>query len=150
MKNKHSTNGVKGTLTEKQLRFVEEYLIDCNATAGYKRAGYKVTSDAAAQAAAARLLANPKVAAAIEAAKKARSDRTEVTIDFVVQETLANYRRCVEAEEFAAANKSLVKFLADKLNCARSRVELVRGHKSRHKVVMLHGLKPEEILKKLA
>lgn len=50
----------------------------------------------------------------------------------------------------AAANESLVKFLADKLNCARSRVELVRGHKSRHKVVMLHGLKPEEILKKLA
>src|SRR5450432_973264 len=107
MKNTHSTNGTKGTLTGKQLRFVEEFLIDCNATAAYKRAGYKVTSDAAAQAAASRLLANPKVAAAIEAAKKARSDRTEVTIDFVVRETLANYRRCVEAEEFAAANKSL-------------------------------------------
>jgi Pyruvate/2-oxoacid:ferredoxin oxidoreductase gamma subunit len=107
MKHPHSTNGAQHALTQKQLRFVQEYLLDCNATAAYKRAGYQVTSDTAAQAAASRLLKNPKVAEAIDVAKKARGDRTEITIDFVVQETLANYRRCVEAEEFAAANKAL-------------------------------------------
>jgi len=49
----------------------------------------------------------------------------------------------------AAANEALIKLLARKLDCARGRVELVRGHKSRHKVVKLHGFVPEEILKLL-
>ena len=49
----------------------------------------------------------------------------------------------------AAANEALVKLLADELDCARGRVELIRGHKSRHKVVKLHGFAPEEALKKL-
>jgi uncharacterized protein (TIGR00251 family) len=40
----------------------------------------------------------------------------------------------------AAANESLLKLLADKLECPRGRVELVRGHTSRHKVIKLHGL----------
>ncbi len=48
-----------------------------------------------------------------------------------------------------AANEALVKLLAGQLDCARSRVELIRGHKSRHKVVKLHGFAPEEALKQL-
>ena len=49
----------------------------------------------------------------------------------------------------AAANEALVKLLAGQLDCARNRVELIRGHKSRHKVVKLHDFTPEEVLKKL-
>jgi uncharacterized protein (TIGR00251 family) len=49
----------------------------------------------------------------------------------------------------AAANEALVELLAEKLDCARGRVALVRGQKSRHKVVKLHGFKPEEVLQKL-
>jgi hypothetical protein len=49
----------------------------------------------------------------------------------------------------AAANEALVEFLAEKFNCARSRIELVRGHKSRHKVLKLHGFAASEILKNL-
>jgi hypothetical protein len=49
----------------------------------------------------------------------------------------------------AAANAALVQLLADELDCARGRVELIRGHKSRHKAVKLHGFTPEEVLKKL-
>ena len=49
----------------------------------------------------------------------------------------------------AAANEVLVEFLAEKFNCARSRIELVRGHKSRHKVVKLHGFAAADILKNL-
>ena len=49
----------------------------------------------------------------------------------------------------AAANEALIRLLAERLDCARGRVELVRGHKSRHKVVKLHGFTPEEVLKKL-
>jgi hypothetical protein len=49
----------------------------------------------------------------------------------------------------AAANEALIKLLAEKLDCARGRIELVRGHKSRHKIIKLHGFTPEEALKKL-
>jgi uncharacterized protein (TIGR00251 family) len=49
----------------------------------------------------------------------------------------------------AAANEALIKLLAEKLDCARGRVELVRGHKSRHKVLKLHGFTPEEIVQKV-
>jgi phage terminase small subunit len=103
MKNKHSTNGAKGTLTEKQLRFVEEYLLDCNATAAYKRAGYKVTSDAAAQAAASRLSTNVKVSATIRAGLEARTQRTEITADWVVKEACKTYNAAFEEGKYAAA-----------------------------------------------
>jgi len=49
----------------------------------------------------------------------------------------------------AAANEALICLLAERLDCARGRVELVRGHKSRHKVVKLHGFTPGEALKRL-
>jgi uncharacterized protein (TIGR00251 family) len=49
----------------------------------------------------------------------------------------------------AAANEALVQLLADRLDCARGRVELVRGYKSRHKMVKLHGFAPEEVFQKL-
>ena len=49
----------------------------------------------------------------------------------------------------AAANEALVKLLAQQLDCPRNRVELVRGHTSRHKIVKLYGLAPEEVVKRL-
>ena len=49
----------------------------------------------------------------------------------------------------AAANDALLQLLVDRLDCARGRVELVRGHKSRHKVIKLHGFAPAEVMQKL-
>jgi uncharacterized protein (TIGR00251 family) len=49
----------------------------------------------------------------------------------------------------AAANQALIELLAEKLDCPRGRVELVRGLTSRHKTVMLHGLNPETCLQKI-
>lgn len=49
----------------------------------------------------------------------------------------------------AAANQALVEFLAEKLDCSRGKVELIRGHTSRHKTILLHGFKPEDVLPKL-
>ena len=46
----------------------------------------------------------------------------------------------------AAANEALVRLVAEKLDCPRSRVELVRGHTSRHKVLKLHGWSAEAVL----
>lgn len=49
----------------------------------------------------------------------------------------------------SAANEALVRFLAQKLDCGRGCVELVRGQTSRHKLVKLHGMEPEEVAEKL-
>ena len=49
----------------------------------------------------------------------------------------------------AAANEALLELLAGWLDCARGRVELIRGHRSRHKVVKLHGFALEEVRRKL-
>jgi uncharacterized protein (TIGR00251 family) len=50
----------------------------------------------------------------------------------------------------AAANEALVKLLAQWLDCPRNRVELIRGHTSRHKTIKLHGLTAEAVAKVLA
>lgn len=49
----------------------------------------------------------------------------------------------------SAANEALVRFLAEQLDCPRNRVELIRGHTSRHKTLKLHGLSAEAVLAKL-
>lgn len=53
-------------MTPKQEMFALEYLKDLNATAAYKRAGYKGNGNVA-ESTAAKLLSNPKVAAHIQA-----------------------------------------------------------------------------------
>jgi uncharacterized protein (TIGR00251 family) len=50
----------------------------------------------------------------------------------------------------AAANEALIRLLAETLNCPRGKVELVRGHTSRHKTIKLHGLAAEAVAGKLA
>lgn len=73
-----------GKLTEKQSRFVEEYLIDLNATqaairAGYKRSEYTDTN-------ANKILENTRVAEEIEKKMAERSKRTGINQDRVIQE----------------------------------------------------------------
>ena len=71
------------SLTPKQCRFVDEYLIDLNATKAAIRAGYSTNR---ANAMGHENLTKPDIAAAIEAAMKARSERTEITQDRVLAE----------------------------------------------------------------
>lgn len=72
-------------LTAKQQRFVEEYLIDLNATRAYKAAGYSVKSDNAAAVEGHKLLRNPKIASEVQKAMDERSERTEITADMVLR-----------------------------------------------------------------
>ena len=70
-------------LTEKQQRFVEEYLIDLNATQAAIRAGYSAKT---ADVQGSRMLGNVKVQQAVAEAMAARSKRTGVNQDRVVLE----------------------------------------------------------------
>lgn len=49
----------------------------------------------------------------------------------------------------AAANEALIRLLAEKLDCSRGKVELIRGQTSRHKTIKLHGFSAEAVAKKL-
>lgn len=49
----------------------------------------------------------------------------------------------------SAANEALIRLLAEKLDCTRSCVELVRGKTSRHKLVRVRGLTAEAVLSRL-
>jgi phage terminase small subunit len=70
-------------LTDKQKAFVEEYLIDLNATQAAIRAGY---SEKTARQVGNENLTKPDVADAIAAAQAERSQRTEVSADRVLLE----------------------------------------------------------------
>jgi len=49
----------------------------------------------------------------------------------------------------AAANEALIRLLAERLDCPRSAVQLVRGHNSRHKIIKLHGVSVKTVLARL-
>lgn len=69
-------------LTPKQERFVQEYLVDLNATAAARRAGY---SEKRASELGYQLLQKTTVQAAIQKAIRDRSQRTEVDQDYVIK-----------------------------------------------------------------
>lgn len=73
----------KGKLTEKQQRFIDEYLIDLNATQAAIRAGYSVES---ARDIGCENLTKPNIQQAIAKAMAERSKRTGVNQDRVVLE----------------------------------------------------------------
>lgn len=70
-------------LTEKQKRFVAEYLVDLNATQAAIRAGYKPKT---AGQIGAENLKKPEIQEAISKANRDRQKRTEITQDMVVAE----------------------------------------------------------------
>lgn len=70
-------------LNAKQRRFVDEYLIDLNATQAATRAGYSAKT---AQEQSSRLLSNVMVQSALSERMKDRESRTEITQDKVLAE----------------------------------------------------------------
>ncbi|MGK4923153.1 terminase small subunit [Bordetella hinzii] len=70
-------------LTDKQRRFVDEYLVDLNATQAAIRAGY---SEKTAYSIGNENLSKPEIAEAIQAAQAERAKRTEITQDMVLRE----------------------------------------------------------------
>jgi len=69
------------TISHKQQRFVDEYLIDFNATQAAIRAGY---SEKSAYSQGERLLKNAEVAEAVKAGIKAQAERLHISADWVL------------------------------------------------------------------
>jgi len=81
-------------MTPKQEAFVREYLIDLNASAAYKRAGYSAKGNAA-ESAAVRLLRNVQVQSALKAAMEKRADELDISAKYVLE----SIKRVAEAAE---------------------------------------------------
>jgi phage terminase small subunit len=93
---KAGSEKAKSKLTPRQSRFVDEYLKDLNATQAYMRSGYKGKGKVA-EVTASQLLSNTKVQEAIQERMNRRSDRTEITSDFVLHGIRKNIERCEQA-----------------------------------------------------
>lgn len=87
-------------MTKKQKRFVEEYLIDLNATQAAIRAGY---SPKAAYSIGSENLRKPEIRACIEKAMAERSKRTGINQDRIIMELakigLLNPKNLINFEE---------------------------------------------------
>lgn len=82
-------------LTPKQQRFVDEYLIDLNATQAAIRAGY---SEKTAQQTGSENLLKPVIADAVAKAQAKRSERTVVDQDYVIKTIVETIERCSQAK----------------------------------------------------
>src|SRR5262245_53640614 len=72
-------------LPPKQELFVTEYLLDLNAAAAYRRAGYSARTDHEASVGGSRLLAKAGIAARVAAAQAERAARLLITADEVLR-----------------------------------------------------------------
>ncbi len=80
-------------LTPKQNCFVDEYLIDLNATQAAISAGY---SPRTARAIACENLAKPDIQEAIALAKQTRAEATKIDSEWVLRQAVALYQRCMQ------------------------------------------------------
>jgi len=123
---------MSGGLTAKQAAFIREYLVDLNASAAARRAGY---SHKTAGIIGFENLEKPKIKAAIDAAMKARAKRTEITQDRVLEELarigFADVRDLIEwDEEHASFVPSGDLSDADAAAISEVRAETTRTHGS--------------------
>lgn len=89
VKEKSTSNGVV-KLTDKQKRFIEEYLIDLNATQAAIRAGY---SEKTAYSIGEENLKKPEIKRVIEDAQLKRSSRIQITQDDVIRMLIENIEK---------------------------------------------------------
>lgn len=80
-------------LSDKQRRFVQEYLVDLNATQAAIRAGY---SERTAYSVGQRLLKNVEIQRAVAAAQAKRARRVEVTQDYVLSNLVEVVERTMQ------------------------------------------------------
>ncbi len=84
---------MKAKLTPKQQRFVEEYLIDLNATKSAFRAGY---SEKTARQIGSENLSKPAIQQAIAEAKRERSEATKIDAEWVLHQAVELHQRCMQ------------------------------------------------------
>lgn len=91
-------------LTGKQQKFVEEYLVDLNASQAVKRAGYKTDNPGKV---AHEMMRNAGVRFAIDGMKALRAKNSDVTSDYVLKELNEIYKEARQEKQYPSAIRSL-------------------------------------------
>src|SRR5215469_13597354 len=90
-------------MTPKQARFIDEYLVDLNATQAAIRAGYSAKT---AEVQGCRLLRNAQIASEIRRRQQERAKEVGVTQEFVIAGLRENYERAMAAKLVTSADGS--------------------------------------------
>ncbi len=112
------------SLTPKQQLFVAEYLVDLNATKAAVRAGY---SKKTAYSVGHENLKKPEVAAAIQEAMEARSERTKADQDWIVERLVENVERAMTVEPVMVGGVETGEYVYQG-NVANKALELLGRH----------------------
>lgn len=92
------------TLTAKQDAFVREYLIDLNATAAAKRAGYSAKTAASVGS---ENLTKPEIIEAVAEAQAERAEKCGIDAAWVLKEAKRTYEACHDANKLSEAVSAL-------------------------------------------
>ena len=108
-------------LTPKQQRFVDEYMVDLNATDAARRAGYSAKT---AHVQGPRLLGNVRVATAIRKRQTKLEQKTEVTQEWVLSKLVLAAERNMQNGEANSVAVQALKLLGEHLALFTKRTEL--------------------------
>lgn len=112
-------------LTAKQLRFVNEYMIDLNATQAAIRAKY---SEKTAEQAASRLLRNVKVSTEIKKRTAKLTKKAEITHEWVIKQLKKIYKRSMQAVPVCDREGNPLGEYKFEPNAANKSIELIGKH----------------------
>lgn len=104
----------KKQFTEKEKMFIKEFLIDLNATQAAIRAGY---SKKTAYSIGWENLRKPEIQEALREALRKRSEKTELTAEYVIDHLMELVARCMQKKpvmEWDYENRELVQKLDEK------------------------------------
>jgi phage terminase small subunit len=112
-------------LTPKQSLFVQEYLIDLNATQAAIRAGY---SEKTAHSQGPRLLENVGIAQALAEASQERSDKTKIDAAWVLKKAEEVFDKCMQAVEVTDHEGNGIGEYKFEANAANRALEIIGKH----------------------
>ena len=86
-----------------------------------------------------------------------KEDKNKLTLSIYVvprsskSEIVGTYNDCLKVKLKSppvenAANEELIRFLADKLNVPKSKIEIIRGHSQKRKILSIKGIKSNNFL----
>lgn len=112
-------------ISPKRERFIQEYLIDLNATQAAIRAGY---SPKAAKVTGHRLLTDANVAEEIAARQKVLAEEAGITVAWVVEQLAKNHARAMQVEAVLDKDGNETGIFEYNGNVANRALELIGKH----------------------
>jgi len=113
-----------GKLTAKQQSFCEEYMIDLNATQAAIRAGYSLKT---AKEIGCENLTKPNISECIQDLFNERSEKVEISAEYVIKSIKSVAERCMQAEQVMEQGKPTGEYKFDAAGANKS-LELLGRH----------------------